>query len=144
MRVLATLGALFAAAASAQQYAGEVIDTSLPNVPGSEIAYFKISGVLDSSKKGAAANLTLINYYSHGSNGKRLDESKVQRAIIMIHGLNRDPGTYQSNMQSALAQVTSDNNINKDSVAILSPYFPNGYVKILKSCSCILICEYQR
>lgn len=123
--VLATLGALYADVASAQQYAGEVIDTSLPSVPGSEIAYFKIPGLLDGSKT-KPANLTLINYYSHGADGKRLVESKVQRAIIIIHGLNRDPGTYQSNMQSALSQVTGDKNINKDSVAIMSPYFPNG------------------
>lgn len=122
---LTALGALFAAVTSAQQYAGEVIDTNLPNVPGSEIAFFKIPGVMDSNKK-KAANLTLINYYSHGSNGKRLVESKVQRAVIIIHGLNRDPGTYESNMLSALAQVTGDSNVNKDSVAVLAPYFPNG------------------
>jgi hypothetical protein len=123
--VIKTLGALFAAVASAQQYAGEVIDTKLPNVPGSEIAFFKIPGVTDGTKP-KAANLTLINYYSHGSNDKRLVESKVQRAVIIIHGLNRDPDTYQANMQSALAQFTGDSNINKDSVAILAPYFPNG------------------
>lgn len=123
--VLATLVAFFAASASSQQYAGEVIDTSLPNVPGSEIAFFKIPGVMDSNKK-KAANLTLINYMSHGSDGKRLVESKVQRAVIIVHGLNRDPGTYESNMLSALAQVTGDPNISRDSVAIMSPYFPNG------------------
>lgn len=123
--VLETLGVVFATVASAQQYAGEVIQTSLRNVPGSEIAYFKIPGVMDSNKK-KAANLTLINYYSHGKDGKRLVESKVQRAVIIIHGLNRDPDTYESNMMSALAQVTGDPNINQDSVAIMSPYFANG------------------
>jgi hypothetical protein len=123
--VFETLGALFAVVASTQQYAGEVIDTKLPIVPGAEIAFFKIPGVTDGTKP-KAANLTLINYYSHGSNDKRLVESKVQRAVIIVHGLNRDPGTYQANMQSALAQFTGDSNINKDSVAILAPYFPNG------------------
>ena len=123
--VLTTLGALFAAAASAQQYAGEIIETNLPNVPGAEIAYFKIPGVQDSNSK-KAANLTLINYMSYGSNGKRLVGSKVQRAVIIVHGLNRDPGTYESNMLSALAAVTGDANINKDSVAVMSPYFANG------------------
>jgi hypothetical protein len=126
--VLATLVACFAASASSQQYAGEVIDTSLPNVPGSEIAFFKIPGVMDSNKK-KAANLTLINYISHGSDGKRLVESKVQRAVIIIHGLNRDPGTYESNMLSALAQVNGDPNISKDSVAVMAPYFANGKYK---------------
>jgi hypothetical protein len=123
--VFATLVACFAASASSQQYAGDIIDTSLPNVPGSEIAFFKIPGVMDSNKK-KAANLTLINYISHGSDGKRLVESKVQRAVIIIHGLNRDPGTYESNMLSALAQVTGDPNISKDSVAVMAPYFANG------------------
>ena len=123
--ILATLVAFFAASATSQQYAGEVIDTSLPNVPGSEIAFFKIPGVMDSNKK-KAANLTLINYMSRGSDGKRLVGSKVQRAVIIIHGLNRDPGTYESNMLSALAAVTGDANINKDSVAVMSPYFANG------------------
>jgi hypothetical protein len=125
---LATLVAFFAASASSQQYAGDVIDTSLPNVPGSEIAFFKIPGVMDSNKK-KAANLTLINYMSRGSDGKRLVGSKVQRAVIVIHGLNRDPGTYESNMLSALSGVTGDPNINKDSVAIMAPYFANGEYK---------------
>ena len=109
--VFETLGVVFATVASAQQYAGEVIQTSLRNVPGAEVAYVKIPGVQDRNKK-KAANLTLINYYSHGKDGKRLVESKVQRAIIIIHGLNRDPDTYQSNMMSALDQV-NDPNINK-------------------------------
>lgn len=122
------VGALLTGSTNSQQYAGEVIDTGLPNVPGSEIAFFKIPGVMDSNKR-KAANLTLINYYSHGSNGKRLVESKIQRAVIIVHGLNRDPQTYESNMLSALAQVTSDPNINKDSVAVMAPYFPNGICK---------------
>lgn len=117
--ILATLVALFAASASSQQYAGELIENSLPNVPGSEVAFFNIP------RKGTQKH-TLINYYSHGKDGKRLVESKVQRAVIVVHGLNRDPMTYQSNMMSALAQVTGDPNINKDTVAIMAPYFPNG------------------
>lgn len=124
-QLLGAICALFIALTSAQQYAGEVIKTSLREVPGSEIAFSKIPGVMDNNSK-KATNLTLINYYSHGSNGKRLMESKVQRAVIIIHGLNRDPDTYQSNMLSALAQVTGDSNMNKDSVAVMSPYFPNG------------------
>ena len=126
--VIATLVACFAASASSQQYAGEVIDNSLPNVPGSEIAFFKIPGVMDSNKN-RAANLTLINYMSKGSDGKRLVGSKVQRAVIVIHGLNRDPGTYESNMLSALTGMKDDPNINRDSVAIMSPYFANGGYK---------------
>ena len=131
--VLTALGALFAATTSAQQFAGDVIDTNLPNVPGAEIAYFKIPGVQDSNSK-KSANLTLINYMSYGSNGKRLVGSKVQRAVIIIHGLNRDPGTYESNMLSALAQVKGDPNINKDSVAVMAPYFPNGVFVLYLHC----------
>lgn len=125
LNTLAATGAGLCSLASAQQYAGENITTNLPSVPGSEIAYFKIKGVMDSNKN-KAANLTLINYYSHGKNGKRLIESNVQRAVVIIHGLQRDPGTYESNMLSALSQVTTDPNINFDSVAIMAPYFPNG------------------
>jgi len=128
----AVLGAALTGLTSAQQYAGEVINTTLPILPGSEIAFFKIPGVYDSKKlQGSTPNLTLINYYSHGSNGKRLVESNIQRAVIVIHGLNRDPGTYQSNMASALNQVTTDPNINQDTVAIMAPYFPNGVSLLL-------------
>lgn len=110
----------------AQQYAGDPIDTHLPSVPGSEIAFFKIPGVLDSNKK-KPANLTLVNYYSHGSDGKRLVESKVKRAVIIIHGLNRDPGTYEANMLSALALAEKEGQgVGRDQVAVMAPYFPNG------------------
>ncbi|ETS86981.1 hypothetical protein PFICI_00809 [Pestalotiopsis fici W106-1] len=119
--VLAALGACLFEPSFAQQYAGDSINSSLPSVPGSEIAYFRIK-----DPSGANNNLTLINYYSHGKSGKRLVESNVQRAVVIVHGLNRDPGTYMSNMLSALSQVTTDSNINTDSVAIMAPYFPNG------------------
>lgn len=128
--IIATLVAFFVASASSQQYAGEVINTTLPNVPGSEICFFNIP------RKGTQKH-TLINYYSRGKDGKRLVESKVQRAVIIVHGLNRDPGTYQSNMMSALAQVTGDANINKDTVAIMSPYFPNGEHNV----ESLLVCQ---
>ncbi|KAK6435340.1 hypothetical protein LTR95_008475 [Oleoguttula sp. CCFEE 5521] len=118
------LAAAWAGLATAQQYVGEVIPNSLPPVGNAEITYFKIPGTLDKNKT-AAANLTLINYYSHGQDGNRIVESKIKRAVIIIHGLNRDPGTYQSNMQSALAQVTTPG-INFDNVVIMAPYFTNG------------------
>lgn len=118
----------------AQQYAGDPIDTHLPSVSGSEIAFFKIPGVLDSNKK-KPANLTLINYYSHGSDGKRLVESKVQRAVIIIHGLNRDPGTYEANMLSALANTEKEGQgVGRDQVAVMAPYFPNGECLKLQFC----------
>ncbi|KAK5728811.1 hypothetical protein LTR15_001951 [Elasticomyces elasticus] len=103
---------------NAQQYAGDIIQNALPGVPGAEIAYWKI-------KDTKSSNLTLINYHNYGKNGKRQDTNKVKRAVVIIHGLNRDPGTYQSNMLSALAQVPLSE-INTDSVAIVAPYFSNG------------------
>ncbi|OQO08641.1 hypothetical protein B0A48_06511 [Cryoendolithus antarcticus] len=120
----AALAAVWIGLSTAQQYVGEVIPNSLPPVGNAEITYFEIPGVLDKNRT-AAANLTLINYYSHGQDGNRIVESKIKRAVIIIHGLNRDPGTYQSNMQSALAQVTTPE-INFDNVVIMSPYFTNG------------------
>lgn len=78
---------------SAQQYAGDFVNNSLPQVPGAEITYFRIP-----DPAGKNNNLTLINYYSWNSTGQRIVESKIQRAVIVIHGLNRDPGTYESNV----------------------------------------------
>ena len=86
----------------AQQYAGDVIPNSLPGVPGSEITYFRIV-----DPKGKSDHLTLTNYYSHQANGQQVDPSKLRRAIIVIHGLNRDPGTYMSNVSHhPLSQAT--------------------------------------
>lgn len=130
MRSLAAVAALAAAFVNitrAQQYAGDVIPNSLSTVPGSEITYFRIN-----DPSGKNKNLTLTNYYSHGKIAtKRLVEANVQRAVVIVHGLNRDPGTYMSNMLSALAQVKSDPNVNLDTVAIMAPYFPNGDDKTL-------------
>lgn len=70
--------------ASAQQYSGDVIPNTLPTVPGSEIASFRVE---DSSNKNN--NLTLINYYSHQLSGQRVAESQVQRAVVIIHGLGQ-------------------------------------------------------
>lgn len=115
---LAAFGACLFGLTGAQQYAGDYINNTLPGVPGSEIAYWKIMD-------GKLNNLTMINYINHGSDNKRLVPSKIKRAVVIIHGNDRDPGTYESNMLSALAQLKSSE-INTDSVAILAPYFPNG------------------
>ena len=118
---LAAVFASFSKPSLAQQYAGDVIPNSLPGVPGAEISYFRIK---DASGKNN--NLTLTNYYTHQLNGQRTVNSDIKRAVIIIHGLNRDPGTYASNMMSALAQQTDDPNVNRSSVAIMAPYFTNG------------------
>jgi len=84
---------IIASFAAAQQYAGDKINNSLPYVPGSEIVYWRIT-----DPAGKNNNLTLTNYQSLQTNGARLDSSQLQRLIIVIHGLNRDPGTYMSNV----------------------------------------------
>lgn len=94
---IVTLGSLLIQLIAAQQYAGDVIPNSLPNVPGSELVYFKIKEPLGAKPK--AYNLTLTNYQSLQTSGKQLVPSQVQRAVIIIHGLNRDPGTYISNVR---------------------------------------------
>lgn len=119
-QILAVVLLFFSSFSLAQQYAGDAIPNSLPGVPGAEIAYFRIN-----DPSGKNKNLTLTNYYARQENGQRIVESNIRRAVVIIHGLNRDPGTYASNMMSALAQE-SDANVNRSSVAIMAPYFANG------------------
>ncbi|EME46792.1 hypothetical protein DOTSEDRAFT_169606 [Dothistroma septosporum NZE10] len=113
---------LLALGAAAQQYAGDVIGASLPTVDGAEVAFFKIN-----DPSGKNNNLTLINYYGLGSNYQRIDTNNIQRAVITIHGLLRDPNNYFNDTRNALIKATAeDGNINSDSVAIMAPFFPNG------------------
>lgn len=79
---------------AAQQYAGDVIPGTLPQVANSEIAFWKIA-----DPNGSDANLTLINYASLNTQGQRPDQSKIQRAVIPIHGLLRDPWGYQNDVR---------------------------------------------
>lgn len=86
------LGLLFVlnvSIATAQQYAGDTISAYLPTISRAEVAFFKIP-----DPDGENNNLTLINYYAHGSNGGRIVESNIQRAVIVLHGLLRDPWNY--------------------------------------------------
>lgn len=123
MRFLGLLTALSVTFATAQQYEGDTIDGRLPTIPGAEVAFFKIP-----DHSGKNNNLTLINYYSHGTNGARLVESNIQRAIIVIHGLLRDPWNYENDMLNALKVATKNSNskITPDNVAVIAPYFTNG------------------
>lgn len=75
----------------AQQYAGDVINNTLPSVPRSQLAYFRIT-----DPAGKNNNLTLINYYATQVNFQPVVPSALRRAVIVIHGLNRDPYTYIS------------------------------------------------
>lgn len=75
--------------ASAQQYAGEKIESSLGAVNGAELAFFKIADPAGGNRK-----LTLMNYYTHNSTGDRIVETDVKRAVIFIHGLHRHPHDF--------------------------------------------------
>lgn len=93
-KTIALLAALLLQDASAQQFLGDVIpNVTYPGVPGSELVYFRVK-----DPAGKNNNLTLVNYQSLGSNGKRIVPSKIKRAVIIVHGLNRDAGTYMSNV----------------------------------------------
>lgn len=80
---------------TAQQYAGDHVNTTLPDVPGSEIAFFKITDPTGKVKN----NMTLINYMSLTSTNGRPVLSDIERAVIVVHGLDRDPETYESNVR---------------------------------------------
>lgn len=102
----------------AQQYAGNNISNSLPSVSGAELAFFKIRDTKNQTG-------TLLNYYSLNSNGGRVNPANVKRAVVIIHGLLRDPYLYIANIMQALGTVT-DPTVNKDNVAMIAPYFTNG------------------
>lgn len=105
--------------ASGQQFMGDVIPNTLPTVPGSELAYWRTT-----DKKNR--QFTLTNYFSQDGHGNRLTTSNVKRAVVVIHGLNRDPQTYMSNMLSALSRVPSGSGPTTANTQIIAPYFPNG------------------
>lgn len=96
MQFLTTaLLALSAPLALAQQYAGDTISGTLPTITRAEVAYFRIE-----DPSGENNNLTLINYQSLGTNGGRIVESNIKRAVIVIHGLERDPYNYENDVCS--------------------------------------------
>jgi hypothetical protein len=98
----------------AQQYAGQPIPNSLPAVPGAELAFFNVYD-------GLGRNTTLINYYS-APGGKRPDNSRIQRAIIVLTGLGRNSDGYFTNVHNQIAAATQRNpNITEQNVAIVAP-----------------------
>ncbi|KAK7531737.1 uncharacterized protein J3D65DRAFT_559602, partial [Phyllosticta citribraziliensis] len=130
-KVLLSAQALFgfAAVGNAQQYAGSNISSTLPLVPGTELAFFNI-------KSPKSQNTTLINYASlNSTNNGRPDPKKLKRAVIVLHGLNRDPQTYISQITHTLALTSlrlvalntlTVPGVNQDTVGIIAPYFANG------------------
>lgn len=65
-------------------------------MPGAEVAFFKIA-----DPSGFNDELTLVNYYSHGTDGNRIVESKIQRVVIVIPGLLRDCNNYENDVSEA-------------------------------------------
>jgi hypothetical protein len=103
------------ATAIAQQFAGEVIPNSLATATGAQIAFFNVR---DANGK----NTTLINYYSFPG-GKKQDQTKVKRAIIVLHGRNRNAWDYFGNVYGRLAAATALNSeVTEQTVAIFSPH----------------------
>lgn len=90
----------------AQQYAGDIISAFLPTIAGAEVAFFKIPDTT-----GENDNLTLINYYSHRSDGSRIVETDIKRAVIVLHGLLRDPWNYETDVSALVLNVKSDTDI---------------------------------
>jgi hypothetical protein len=98
----------------AQQFAGQFIPNSLPVVTGGNVSFFNVFDAL-------GGRTTLINYYST-PNGKPIDPLKVRRAIIPLHGLNRDGWSYFDHTRAKIPLATAKNSqITEDSVAIFSP-----------------------
>ncbi|KAI5193666.1 hypothetical protein E4T39_08850 [Aureobasidium subglaciale] len=106
---------------NAQQYAGEVIPGGLPpSIGGAELNFWNI---VDKKSR----NVTLVNYSSLNSSGQRLSSPVVQRVVVIIHGLNRDPLNYIWGVQGALNDVSkSGSGPSADNVQIIAPFFPNG------------------
>jgi len=104
----------------AQQFVGTPIanQSALGFVPGSNITWFN---VLDPNSK----NATLTNYVSFNSSGQYMPNAAMKRLVIVLHGLQRDPGTYMSNLLVALSNV-ANKQATIDNTQLVAPYFPNG------------------
>jgi hypothetical protein len=100
--------------ALAQQYAGQPIPNSLPAVPGAELTFFNV-------RDGFGRNNTLINYYS-APGGKRPDNSRIQRAVVVLPGMNRNANGYFTSIRNQIAKATKRNpNITEQTVMIFAP-----------------------
>lgn len=93
MAVLSTLFLSLLSVSWAQQFQGDTVSGTLPSQDGSEVSYFRIN-----DPSGDNDRLTLINYQSLDSNGQRLQNNNVERAVIMMNGLFRDAGDYMNHV----------------------------------------------
>jgi hypothetical protein len=124
MRLLAISALLLNTGVFAQQFAGQTIRNSLPASSGAQVAFFNIR---DANGK----NTTLINYYSFPG-GKNLDQTKVQRAIVVINGKQRNAGDYFGFVHGRIAAAHAINpEVSDQTVAILAPLL---YARLVEMC----------
>ncbi|RYO92500.1 hypothetical protein DL763_004629 [Monosporascus cannonballus] len=108
------------------QYLGTPFENHLEILnPASEKAWFKIRDptgqhVCESDPE---SDLSLLTFSSLNTTGQRPLYEKIKRLIIVAHGARRDPHDYHNQMVYALSLVDHPD-INLDTVAIVSPYFP--------------------
>ncbi|RYP53974.1 hypothetical protein DL768_001124 [Monosporascus sp. mg162] len=112
------------------QHLGTPINNTLPVTHiFSEVTYFKVKDPLGEHvcTDDPGSDFSLINYSSLNSTRQRPPNNAIQRAVIVCHGLRRDPQNYHAGMLNALIKATqSDPEISVDTVAVVAPFFPNG------------------
>jgi hypothetical protein len=116
--ILPLLFGLLAQFVDAQQFAGSVINNSIQAVPGFEKAYWNIPTAGNKAS-------TIINYSSLNSSNQRPANAGIQRVLIFFHGNDRDPWNYASYMGSALNSIVGHPEVNRNSMLMVAPYFPN-------------------
>ncbi|KAH7040965.1 uncharacterized protein B0I36DRAFT_344618 [Microdochium trichocladiopsis] len=113
-----------------EQYVGTPFDHALPRSASSEVTFFKIkdpTGEFLCDSEDARADLSLLNYMSLNKDGERPDPKKLMRAVIAVHGWNRDPWNYHAALLLALAKAEAQDPAKSlGTVAVIAPYFPNG------------------
>ena len=109
------------------QYAGTSWDNNLQKTHTlSDIAFFKIKDPSGQHvcTSDPASDLSLLTYLSLNSTRGRLPNNAIRRLVIVLSGANSDAWDYHKHLLDSL-QAMNDPDINPNSVAILSPYFPN-------------------
>jgi hypothetical protein len=130
----AVTAALLCASAYAQctqvvpaQYAGTPWTHSLTTTHAlSAITFFKIRDPSGEHvcTSDPASDLGLLTYLSLNSTGGRIPNTAIRRLVIVISGANADAWAYHKDVLDSL-QAMGSSTINPNSVAVLSPYFPN-------------------
>lgn len=114
MYSIATFLCAFALPGMAQQFAGQSIPNSLPVVTNGNVSFFNVFDAV-------GGRTTLINYYSTPG-GKAQNQTKVQRAIIVLSGLNRDGWNYFTDIRARIpAAAALNSQVSEDTVAIMAP-----------------------